>query len=235
MEMLKIENLSKTFGENTNKVEALKNITFSVNKGEFISIIGTSGSGKSTLLHLISGIDKPTSGKISIQDEDISKYNMNQLTVFRRRHIGVIYQFYNLVPILTVRENIELPIRLDSRIIEEKKIKYIIDLLNLTGKENYLPAQLSGGEQQRVAIGRAIINNPSIILADEPTGNLDTKNSDEIMEYLKYSNKKYNQTIIMVTHNEKIALKSDRIIKIQDGSILFDKRNSWEKKIWKEL
>lgn len=226
LKMLKIENLSKTFGENTNKVEALKNITFSVNKGEFISIIGASGSGKSTLLHLISGIDKPTSGKISIQDEDISKYNMNQLTVFRRRHIGVIYQFYNLVPILTVRENIELPIRLDSRRIEEKKIKYIIDLLNLTGKENYLPAQLSGGEQQRVAIGRAIINNPSIILADEPTGNLDTKNSDEIMEYLKYSNKKYNQTIIMVTHNEKIALKSDRIIKIQDGSILFDKRNS---------
>ena len=151
---------------------------------------------------------------------------MNQLTIFRRRHIGVIYQFYNLVPILTVRENIELPIRLDSRRIEEKKIKYIIDLLNLTGKENYLPAQLSGGEQQRVAIGRAIINNPSIILADEPTGNLDTKNSDEIMEYLKYSNKKYNQTIIMVTHNEKIALKSDRIIKIQDGSILFDKKNS---------
>ena len=226
LKMLKIENLSKTFGENTNKVEALKNITFSVNKGEFISIIGASGSGKSTLLHLISGIGKPTSGKISIQDEDISKYNMNQLTVFRRRHIGVIYQFYNLVPILTVRENIELPIRLDSRRIEEKKIKYIIDLLNLTGKENYLPAQLSGGEQQRVAIGRAIINNPSIILADEPTGNLDTKNSDEIMEYLKYSNKKYNQTIIMVTHNEKIALKSDRIIKIQDGSILFDKRNS---------
>lgn len=226
MEMLKIENLSKTFGENRNKVQALKNITFSVNKGEFISIIGASGSGKSTLLHLISGIDKPTSGKIYIQDEDISKYNMNQLTIFRRRHIGVIYQFYNLVPILTVRENIELPIRLDNRRIEDKKLKYIIDLLNLSGKESYLPTQLSGGEQQRVAIGRAIINNPSIILADEPTGNLDTKNSDEIMEYLKYSNKKYNQTIIMVTHNEKIALKSDRIIKIQDGSILFDKKNS---------
>ncbi len=226
MEMLKIENLSKTFGENRNKVQALKNITFSVNKGEFISIIGASGSGKSTLLHLISGIDKPTSGKIYIQDEDISKYNMNQLTIFRRRHIGVIYQFYNLVPILTVRENIELPIRLDNRRIEDKKLKYIIDLLNLSGKERYLPTQLSGGEQQRVAIGRAIINNPSIILADEPTGNLDTKNSDEIMEYLKYSNKKYNQTIIMVTHNEKIALKSDRIIKIQDGSILFDKKNS---------
>ena len=226
MEMLKIENLSKTFGENRNKVQALKNITFSVNKGEFISIIGASGSGKSTLLHLISGIDKPTSGKIYIQDEDISKYNMNQLTIFRRRHIGVIYQFYNLVPILTVRENIELPIRLDNRRIEDKKLKYIIDLLNLSGKESYLPTQLSGGEQQRVAIGRAIINNPSIILADEPTENLDTKNSDEIMEYLKYSNKKYNQTIIMVTHNEKIALKSDRIIKIQDGSILFDKKNS---------
>ena len=226
MEILKVSNLSKFYGEGDRITKALDDVSFTVQKGEFIAIVGTSGSGKSTLLHLISGIDTPTSGKIMIANNDLSKLDANKLTIFRRRQIGLIYQFYNLVPILTVKENIELPILLDNKKVDKSKLNEILKILNLEKKINNLPNQLSGGEQQRVAIGRAIITNPSIILADEPTGNLDSKNSKEIMEYLKYSNQKYNQTIIMVTHDDKIALQANRIIKIEDGRILFDKNNS---------
>ena len=226
MEILKVEHLTKTYGEGEIKTEALNDVSFSVQKGEFVAIIGSSGSGKSTLLHLIAGIDTPTSGKIFIGENDLSTFDSNKITIFRRRQIGLIYQFYNLVPILTVKENIELPILLDNKKVEKNRLGEIIRLLNLENKVNSLPSQLSGGQQQRVAIGRAIITNPSIILADEPTGNLDTKNSKEIIDYLKYSNKKYAQTIILVTHDESIALQADRIIKIEDGRIVFDRNNN---------
>ena len=225
MEILKVENLSKTYGDGENAVRALNNVSFSVNKGEFVTIIGSSGSGKSTLLHLIAGIDKQTDGKIFIGNSDISKLSMNELTIFRRRYIGLIYQFYNLVPILTVKENIELPLLLDNREVDKAKLDEIVKMLGLENKLKCLPNQLSGGQQQRVAIGRSIINCPTIILADEPTGNLDSENSNEIISYLKYSNRKYNQTILMVTHDEKIALQSDRIIKLEDGKIMYDKKN----------
>lgn len=225
MEILRVEHLSKTYGEGDIKTEALNDVSFSVEKGEFIAIIGSSGSGKSTLLHLIAGIDRPTSGKIFIGGNDLSTFDSNKVTIFRRREIGLIYQFYNLVPILTVKENIELPIMLDNKKVDENKLDEVIKILKMENKINNLPSQLSGGQQQKVAIGRAIITNPSIVLADEPTGNLDTKNSKEIIDYLKYSNKKYNQTIILVTHDEKIALQADRIIKIEDGKIIFDKKN----------
>ena len=225
MEILKVEHLTKTYGEGEIKTEALNDVSFSVQKGEFVAIIGSSGSGKSTLLHLIAGIDTPTSGKIFIGENDLSTFDSNKITIFRRRQIGLIYQFYNLVPILTVKENIELPILLDNKKVEKNRLGEIIKLLKLEDKVNSLPNQLSGGQQQRVAIGRAIITNPSIILADEPTGNLDTKNSKEIIDYLKYSNKKYAQTIILVTHDENIALQADRIIKIEDGRIVFDRKN----------
>ena len=226
MEILRVEHLTKTYGEGEIKTEALNDVSFSVQKGEFVAIIGSSGSGKSTLLHLIAGIDTPTSGKIFIGENDLSTFDSNKITIFRRRQIGLIYQFYNLVPILTVKENIELPILLDNKKVEKNRLGEIIKLLKLEDKVNSLPNQLSGGQQQRVAIGRAIITNPSIILADEPTGNLDTKNSKEIIDYLKYSNKKYAQTIILVTHDESIALQADRIIKIEDGRIVFDRNNN---------
>lgn len=226
MEILKVEHLTKTYGEGEIKTEALNDVSFSVQKGEFVAIIGSSGSGKSTLLHLIAGIDTPTNGKIFIGENDLSTFDSNKITIFRRRQIGLIYQFYNLVPILTVKENIELPILLDNKKVEKNRLGEIIKLLKLEDKVNSLPNQLSGGQQQRVAIGRAIITNPSIILADEPTGNLDTKNSKEIIDYLKYSNKKYAQTIILVTHDESIALQADRIIKIEDGRIVLDRNNN---------
>ena len=233
MEILRVEHLSKTYGKGEIRTEALNDVTFSVQKGEFVVIIGSSGSGKSTLLHLIAGIDNPTAGKVLIGGNDLSTFDSNKITIFRRRQIGLIYQFYNLVPILTVKENIELPILLDNKKVDKNKLDEIVKLLKLESKVNNLPNELSGGQQQRVAIGRAIITNPSIILADEPTGNLDTNNSKEIINYLKYSNKKYAQTIILVTHDENIALQADRIIKIEDGKIVFDRKNKWKGEKWK--
>ena len=207
-------------GKKDTEVVALDNVSFSVEKGEFIAIVGASGSGKSTLLHLMGGVDKPTSGKVFINDKDIYQLSKDDLAIFRRREIGIIYQFYNLIPILNVKENILLPCNLDGKKVEEKHLQEIIELLGLSNREEHLPNQLSGGQQQRVAIGRAIINNPSIILADEPTGNLDSKSSKEIIELLKKSNKKYNQTILLITHDMSIAEQADRIIKIQDGKIV---------------
>ena len=220
MEILKVQNLTKKYGKKDTEVVALDNVSFSVEKGEFIAIVGASGSGKSTLLHLMGGVDKPTSGKVFINDKDIYQLSKDDLAIFRRREIGIIYQFYNLIPILNVKENILLPCNLDGKKVEEKHLQEIIELLGLSNREEHLPNQLSGGEQQRVAIGRAIINNPSIILADEPTGNLDSKSSKEIIELLKKSNKKYNQTILLITHDMSIAEQADRIIKIQDGKIV---------------
>ena len=220
MEILKVQNLTKKYGKKDTEVVALDNVSFSVEKGEFIAIVGASGSGKSTLLHLMGGVDKPTSGKVFINDKDIYQLSKDDLAIFRRREIGIIYQFYNLIPILNVKENILLPCNLDGKKVEEKHLQEIIELLGLSKREEHLPNQLSGGQQQRVAIGRAIINNPSIILADEPTGNLDSKSSKEIIELLKKSNKKYNQTILLITHDMSIAEQADRIIKIQDGKIV---------------
>lgn len=224
MKILKVENLSKAYNEGENKIMALNEVSFEVNRGEFVSIVGASGSGKSTLLHLMGGIDKPTNGNIFIEDTDLSKMNQDRLTIFRRRQIGIIYQFYNLVPILTVKENIELPILLDNCKVDKEKLKEIIEMLKLGDRLNYLPSQLSGGQQQRVAIARALITCPSIILADEPTGNLDSKNSKEVFSYLKYCNKKNAQTIIMVTHNEELATQTDRVIKLEDGKIVLDQK-----------
>ena len=218
MEILKVQNLTKKYGKKDTEVVALDNVSFSVEKGEFIAIVGASGSGKSTLLHLMGGVDKPTSGKVFINDKDIYQLSKDDLAIFRRREIGIIYQFYN--SILNVKENILLPCNLDGKKVEEKHLQEIIELLGLSNREEHLPNQLSGGQQQRVAIGRAIINNPSIILADEPTGNLDSKSSKEIIELLKKSNKKYNQTILLITHDMSIAEQADRIIKIQDGKIV---------------
>lgn len=224
MEILKVEDLSKIYGEGDTKVNALNNVSFSVERGEFVSIMGESGSGKSTLLHLIGGLDRANSGEIYIEGNKLSQIKPSKLTDYRRRQIGIIYQFYNLVPILTVKENIELPLLLDHRKPEKNKVAEIIKVLGLEGKLNSFPSQLSGGQQQRVAIGRAIITEPSIILADEPTGNLDSKNSNEIISYLKYTGKKYHQTILLVTHSENIALQTDRIIKLQDGKIILDEK-----------
>ncbi len=223
MEILKIENLSKVYGQDNTKVIALDNISLSINRGEFVAIVGASGSGKSTLLHIIAGLEKPTEGKIFIENTDLSKLGEEKMTIFRRRQIGFIYQFYNLVPILTVQENLELPLLLDHKQNQEK-LKEIMKVLELEDKANFKPNQLSGGQQQKVAIGRALMMEPSIILADEPTGNLDSKNSKTIFSYLKYSNRKYHQTILMVTHNEQLALGADRIIKLEDGKIVFDKK-----------
>ena len=220
MGILKVQNLTKKYVKKDTEVVALDNVSFSVEKGEFIAIVGASGSGKSTLLHLMGGVDKPTSGKVFINDKDIYQLSKDDLAIFRRREIGIIYQFYNLIPILNVKENILLPCNLDGKKVEEKHLQEIIELLGLSNREEHLPNQLSGGQQQRVAIGRAIINNPSIILADEPTGNLDSKSSKEIIELLKKSNKKYNQTILLITHDMSIAEQADRIIKIQDGKIV---------------
>ena len=223
MEILKVENLKRVYGTGASKVVALDNVAFTVEKGEFVSIVGASGSGKSTLLHLIGGVDRPTSGKVFINDEDIYKLNNDDLAIFRRRQIGLIYQFYNLIPILNVIENISLPLELDGRKPDKKDLNEMLELLGLENRQSHLPSQLSGGEQQRVSIGRALITRPSLILADEPTGNLDSKASEEIVSLLKKTNKKYNQTIIMITHNLEIAKMTDRIITIEDGRIVDDK------------
>ena len=220
MEILKVENLTKTYGKGLNKVVALDNVSFTVNKGEFVAIIGASGSGKSTLMHLIGGVDKPTSGKVYIDGVDIYNMNSDALCIFRRRQIGLIYQFYNLIPILNVLENITLPSSLDNKEVSKEKLVEIINLLGLEKRLKHLPNELSGGEQQRTAIARALLNEPALVLADEPTGNLDSKASLEIMEILKTSNKKYKQTIIMITHNLELAKDADRIIKIADGKII---------------
>ena len=220
MEILKVENLCKQYGKGENKVTALDNVSFTVNTGEFLAIVGASGSGKSTLLHLIGGVDRPTSGKVFIDGKDIYKFNDDELAIFRRRQVGLIYQFYNLIPILNVEENITLPLKLDNRNIDKQRLDELIKVLGLEERRTHLPNELSGGQQQRTSIGRAMITNPAIILADEPTGNLDSKASDEIVTLLKKSNKDYKQTIIMITHNLEIAKVADRIIKIEDGKIV---------------
>ena len=225
MEILKVENLNKTYGKGENQVKAVDNISFSVEKGEFVAIIGASGSGKSTLLHLIGGVDRPTSGKVYIDGKDIYTLNDDNLAIFRRRQVGLIYQFYNLIPVLNVSENITLPTKLDCRKVNEAKLNDLLKTLGLEKRRNNLPNQLSGGQQQRVSIGRAMMNEPALMLADEPTGNLDSKASEEIISLLRLSNKKYNQTVIIITHDEKIALEADRIITIDDGRIIKDERN----------
>ena len=220
MEILRVENLTKIYGKDTTKVVALDHVSFSVEKGEFVAIVGASGSGKSTLLHLLGGVDRPTSGKVYIDGKDIFNFNDDKLAIFRRRQEGLIYQFYNLIPILNVEENITLPLSLDNREVDKEKLNDLLKLLGLQNRKNHLPNELSGGQQQRTSIGRALITNPTIILADEPTGNLDSKSSDEIVALLKKSNKELNQTIIMITHNMEIAKVADRIIKIEDGKIV---------------
>lgn len=222
MEILKVKNLSKSYGKGEAKVEALKNINLSVNKGKFVAIVGPSGSGKSTLLHLIGGVDKPTSGQVLINDVDIYSLKEKDLSIVRRRNIGLIYQFYNLIPVLSIKENILLPAELDNRKIEKNYLDDLLKTLGLKERENHLPNELSGGQQQRTSIGRALINRPSIVLADEPTGNLDSKNSKEVLELLKLSVRKYNQTLIMITHDPNIALQADRVITIEDGIIKSD-------------
>ena len=220
MEILKVENLTKIYGKETTEVVALDNVSFSVEKGEFVAIVGASGSGKSTLLHLIGGVDRPTSGKVYIDGKDIYSLNDDKLAIFRRRQVGLVYQFYNLIPILNVEENITLQLDLDNRKVDNKHLNSLLELLGLEKRKTHLPNQLSGGQQQRTSIGRALITNPTIVLADEPTGNLDSKSSDEIVALLKKSNKEYKQTIIMITHNMEIAKVADRIIKIEDGKIV---------------
>ena len=222
MEILKVEHVSKVYGEGPTAVKALDDISFSVNKGEFVAIIGPSGSGKSTLLHILGGVDYPSSGNVYIDQTNIYDLNETQLAVFRRRQIGLIYQFYNLMPVLNVRENVALPLLLDHRKVDEAQLDELLKTLGLSERVNHLPNELSGGQQQRVSIRRALINYPALVLADEPTGNLDGKNSQEILELLKLSNKKYNQTLIVITHDEKIALQADRIISIEDGRIMKD-------------
>lgn len=224
MEILKVENLCKTYGKGNTLVKALDDVSFSVKKGEFVAIVGKSGSGKSTLLHLLGGVDKPTSGKVIVNNQDIYSLNENNLAIFRRREVGLIYQFYNLIPILNIKENITLPVLLDNKKVDEEYLKELIDILGLNSRVDHLPNELSGGEQQRVSIGRGLMNKPSILLADEPTGNLDSKASKEIMDLLKLSNKKYNQTIIMITHDNNLALNADRIITIGDGKIIKDEK-----------
>lgn len=219
MEILRVENLSKTYGKGSNRVKALSDVSFSVQKGEFVAIVGASGSGKSTLLHLIGGVDRPTLGKVYINDTDIYELNDDKLAIFRRRQVGIIYQFYNLIPILNVEENISLPLELDERKINEKEMEEMLSRLGLSERRFHLPNELSGGQQQRTSIGRALIAKPSLILADEPTGNLDTKSGNEIMELLKQSNRDLKQTIIMITHNMELAKQADRIIMIEDGEL----------------
>lgn len=222
MEILRIEHLSKVYGKGETAVKALDDVSFSINKGEFVAIIGPSGSGKSTLLHLLGGVDRPTSGKVFVDNTDIYELNETQLAIFRRRQIGLIYQFYNLIPILTVEENITLPLLLDGHQVDKKQFDEIVSILNIQNRLLHLPNQLSGGQQQRVSIGRALISNPAIMLADEPTGNLDSKNSEEIIDLLKRFNKTYQQTLIVITHDERIALQADRVIAIEDGKITKD-------------
>lgn len=224
MEILRVENLTKVYGSGNNKVVALDNVSFSVEKGEFVSIVGASGSGKSTLLHLLGGVDRPTSGKVLINDTDIFKMNDDELAIFRRRQVGLIYQFYNLIPILNVRENITLPLELDNKRVSDEAVDNLIKMLGLDKRSKHLPNELSGGEQQRTSIGRALISRPAIVLADEPTGNLDTKASEEIVSLLKKSNKEMKQTIIMITHNLELAKVADKIIEIADGRIVGEEK-----------
>lgn len=224
MESIVVENLTKIYGKGENEVRALDNVSFTVEKGEFIAIIGPSGSGKSTLLHILGGVDKPTSGKVWMEGQDVYAQNDEQLAIFRRRQVGLIYQFYNLIPVLNVTENITLPVLMDGRKINEERLEELLSILSLKDRRKHLPNQLSGGQQQRVSIGRALMNAPLIVLADEPTGNLDSKNSQEIVELLKLSNEKYNQTLIMITHDENIALQADRIIQVEDGHIVRDEK-----------
>lgn len=227
MGILKVENLTKKYGKDNLEIIALNNVSFSVEKGEFIAIVGASGSGKSTLLHLIGGVDNPSDGKVFINGKDIYNFSVDELAVFRRREIGLIYQFYNLIPILDVVGNITLPLDLDNKKVDKKELENLIELLGLENRKNHLPNELSGGQQQRVSIGRALITKPSIILADEPTGNLDSKSSDEIIELLKKLNKQYNQTILMITHNMDIAKCADRILRLNDGKIVGEE-NIWD-------
>lgn len=222
MNILEIKNLTKTYGKGDTMVKALDNVSFTVKKGDFVAIVGPSGSGKSTLLHIIGGVDKPTSGSVIIESTDITKLDETALAIFRRRQIGLVYQFYNLIPILTVEENLTLPLLLDSRKPDKAQVDKIVSILGLSDRVKHLPNQLSGGQQQRVSIGRALINNPAIMLADEPTGNLDSENSKEIVNLLRHFNEALNQTVIMITHDEKIALSADRVITIQDGRIVGD-------------
>ncbi len=224
MEILKVEQLTKIYGSGNSEVRALDGVTFSVEKGEFLAIIGPSGSGKSTLLHCLGGVDRPTSGKVWMNGQDVYAQNEEQLAIFRRRHVGLVYQFYNLIPVLNVVENMTLPVRMDGRKVNEERLNELLHLLVLEERKNNLPNQLSGGQQQRVSIGRALMNAPEIVLADEPTGNLDSQNSREIVELLKLSNRKYGQTLIVITHDEQIALQADRIIAIEDGRIVRDER-----------
>ena len=222
MEILRVEDLTKVYGKGANEVHALDHVSFSVKKGEFTAIIGSSGSGKSTLLHLIGGVDRPTSGKVYVDGTDVYAQNEDALAVFRRRQVGLIYQFYNLIPVLNVRENITLPVLMDGRDVNEERLEELLSVLKLKRRERHLPNQLSGGQQQRVSIGRALMNAPAIVLADEPTGNLDSKNIQEIMQLLRYSNEKYNQTMLVITHDENIALQADRILSLEDGRIVKD-------------
>lgn len=222
MELLRVEHLCKTYGTGENQVKALDDVSFSVNRGEFVAIIGPSGSGKSTLLHLLGGVDKPTSGKVYVDGCDVYAQNEEKLAIFRRRQVGLIYQFYNLIPVLDVVENMTLPVLLDGQKVNSKRLNELLDTLGLRGRERHLPNQLSGGQQQRVSIGRALMNAPAVVLADEPTGNLDSKNSQEIVELLRLSNRTYHQTLIVITHDEQLALQADRVIAIEDGKIVRD-------------
>ena len=222
MEILRVEHLSKIYGKDENEVRALDDVSFSVEKGQFVAIIGPSGSGKSTLLHILGGVDRPTAGKVFLEGQDVFAQNEDQLAIFRRRQVGLIYQFYNLIPVLNVTENITLPVLMDGRKVNQERLEDLLTTLALKGREKHLPNQLSGGQQQRVSISRALMNSPAVVLADEPTGNLDSKNSQEIVELLKLSNKQYGQTLIVITHDESIALQADRIITIEDGRITKD-------------
>ena len=224
MEILRIEHLSKVYGQGENQVRAVDDVSFSVEKGEFLAIIGPSGSGKSTLLHILGGVDRPTSGKVYVDGQDVYAQDEAHLAIFRRRQVGLIYQFYNLIPVLNVVENMTLPVLMDGRAVNRQRLDELLDVLGLRGREKHLPNQLSGGQQQRVSIGRALMNAPAVVLADEPTGNLDSKNSQEIVELLKLSNRKYGQTLVIITHDENIALQAHRIIAIEDGRITRDQR-----------
>lgn len=224
MEILRIEHLSKVYGQGENQVRAVDDVSFSVEKGEFLAIIGPSGSGKSTLLHILGGVDRPTSGKVYVDGQDVYAQDEDHLAIFRRRQVGLIYQFYNLIPVLNVVENMTLPVLMDGRAVNRQRLDELLDVLDLRGREKHLPDQLSGGQQQRVSIGRALMNAPAVVLADEPTGNLDSKNSQEIVELLKLSNRKYGQTLVIITHDENIALQAHRIIAIEDGRITRNQR-----------
>ena len=222
MEILKVQNLTKVYGKGENQVHALNDVSFSVQKGEFVAIIGSSGSGKSTLLHLIGGVDRPTSGKVFVDGKDVYAQKEEALAIFRRRQVGLIYQFYNLIPVLNAEENMTLPVLMDGRKVNQERLKELIEILNLKDRMNHLPNELSGGQQQRVSIGRALLNAPALHLADEPTGNLDSENSKEIMNLLRYSNRVYDQTMIVITHDENVALQADRILTLEDGKIIRD-------------